>query len=261
MSHLLFLPFFFIIAISAQSKNSTYPNCRPVNCGTVNISYPFWKMDTESTAQFCGYDGFGINCSDTGDQFISQITLGGDSYYVREINYAFGTIFLADYDVSPAATDRNNCPRVRHGINLGTLPLNFSMYSVNLSFHFECNGCPSFATEIPCLDNNGGKSCVHNMSTSTEETADWEEYSCDQEVVTTVYREYINMSPNFYSEYSRILEGGFGMQWRTMDIDDCEKCEESGGRCGRQVTTELLCFCSDGTIGRRDCKGTIVTIL
>ncbi|XP_022025360.2 LEAF RUST 10 DISEASE-RESISTANCE LOCUS RECEPTOR-LIKE PROTEIN KINASE-like 1.2 isoform X1 [Helianthus annuus] len=235
--------------MNAESDNSTYPNCRLDRCGEVNISYPFWKMDSESTSQFCGYEGFGINCSQNGDQNISQIALGGESYYVRGIDYVLRNIFLADYNVFQVTSLSNSCPRVRHNITIGTLPLYFAMYSVNLTFHFDCNGCPSFATEIPCLEGNEGKAC---MVANTSMDSDWGEYSCDHEVVTTVTKEFMDTFPNHSVEFGRVLEKGFGLRWG--QVDGCEKCESSGGQCGRHISTGLICFCSDGTTRRGNCK-------
>ncbi|KAJ0434610.1 putative wall-associated receptor kinase, galacturonan-binding domain-containing protein [Helianthus annuus] len=249
-SFLLLLSFFFI-ALNAESNNSTYPNCPSYRCGDVNISYPFWKMDSESTSQICGYEGFGIKCSDNGERNISDITLGGESYLVRGIDYVLENIFLADYDVSQVTRVPNNCPRVRHNINLGNLPLNFASYSVNLSFHFNCTGFPSFAMGIPCLDENERKACVHIVNASTEET-DWDLYSCTDEVVTTVSKEFVDMFRNLTGNFSNVLERGFGLRWGPMD--DCENCEESGGRCGRHNGTRFICFCSDGTTKRGNCK-------
>ncbi|KAI3818876.1 hypothetical protein L1987_12697 [Smallanthus sonchifolius] len=92
------------------------------------------------------------------------------------------------------------------------------MYNVNLSFHYNCNGFPSFATEMPCLERSEGKSCVHVMNVSTEET-DWDEYSCDHEVVTTVIREHINMFPNLSTQLGEINGRGW-MIARTARIPE-----------------------------------------
>ncbi|KAI3818860.1 hypothetical protein L1987_12681 [Smallanthus sonchifolius] len=256
MSHLLLLLPFFLIPLVAESNNSSYPNCPTRECGDATISYPFWKMDSDTTTQFCGYQGFGIKCSGNGRQNISEITLGGDSYYVQWINHECSSILLADSDVSSVVPGPNNCPRVHHGINLQTLPLNFSILNVNLSFHFNCTGFPSFATEIPCMERSEGKSCVHVMNSSTEET-DWDEYSCTDEVVTPVIGEHINGFPNLSTDFGELLRRGFELEW--WRVDDCDKCEESGGRCGHHNTTGFVCFCSDGTTSKGDCKGTFVS--
>ncbi|KAL4573382.1 hypothetical protein LXL04_020185 [Taraxacum kok-saghyz] len=148
----LIFPFFFFISVAAQSNDSSHPNCRSYRCGNINISYPFWRIGSETTTQFCGYRGFGINCSYHGEHSFPSITLGNDSYFIQRIIYERESIVLIDDVVSKAATVPD-CPRVRNNFSIGTLPFVFPDQNVNLSVHFICNGVPSFAREIPfnCL--------------------------------------------------------------------------------------------------------------
>ncbi|KAL8249139.1 hypothetical protein R6Q59_006007 [Mikania micrantha] len=248
MSRLFILLPFFFIAIPAAAQSYLY--CPPYTCGEVSISYPFWNLGSETTASLCGYQGFGINCSDIDRFDIPQIALGGDSYYVQRIDYDYRTIVLADYDASSVAPGRTNCPRVRHNISLGTLPLEFSESMVNLSFHFNCDGSPSFATSIPCLGTDRGNAYVNVMNVITEE--DWGEYLCSEKVVTTVFPENV-FTANLSMGFGRLLERGFQLQWRRMD--DCDQCKESDGWCGSLNTTGFICFCPDGTTSNSYCKG------
>ncbi|XP_076886656.1 LEAF RUST 10 DISEASE-RESISTANCE LOCUS RECEPTOR-LIKE PROTEIN KINASE-like 1.2 isoform X2 [Bidens hawaiensis] len=255
MSHLLLLFFFFLfISFSSQSNNIAYSsNCLPYMCGSVNISYPFWRADEKSATQYCGYEAFEIKCS---ERNISEITLGGDSYFVREIDHASDTIYLSYNEVPPVAPGpdnaQNSCPRVGHNITLGTLPLEYTMHSVNLTFHFGCNGCPRNTAEIPCFEPDDTRACLEVMNGGTEES-DWDEFLCDQIVVTTVSRLNLENFPDLPKNFGNVLEGGFGLRWGRMD--GCEKCEESNGRCGLLNPRGFTCFCSDGTNRRGDCKG------
>ncbi|KAJ0429890.1 putative wall-associated receptor kinase, galacturonan-binding domain-containing protein [Helianthus annuus] len=251
---LLLLPFFFI-ALPAASNDTTYPNCPSYKCGDVPISYPFWIIDGESTTQFCGYQGFGINCSPI---LIPEIRLGGDSYDVQWIFPESSKISLVDKDVLTVLPGPNpdKCPRVRHRINLESLPLNYTSHNVNLTFHFGCNECPDFATEIRCLER---KSCLQIMNNGTDEE-DWNEFSCTGDVVTTVIRDHINrFLPNLSTTFGDVLRLGFELEWWRMD--DCDKCEESGGRCGHHNTAGFICFCSDGTTNKDHCKGTFISTI
>ncbi|KAK9052897.1 hypothetical protein SSX86_029527 [Deinandra increscens subsp. villosa] len=241
------LPFFFFFSIALpQSTNSSYPNCPSYNCSDITISYPFWRLDRESASQFCGYEGFGINCSAFNGTDLPSINLGGAPYHVQEINYESSIVSLVDYDVSNVIHVPNDCPRVRHGISLGTLPFSFTSSNVNISFHFNCTGYPSFANAIPCLYDNESRASV-NVVDSEMEKFDWSVYSCDEEVVTAVLREAVVVAGSDQGlDYVNGLRRGFELNWRALE--ECRKCEESKGRCGRNYnSSELTCFCSDGT--------------
>ncbi|KAI3732155.1 hypothetical protein L1987_63354 [Smallanthus sonchifolius] len=271
---LLFLPFFIALPVAAESYNSTYLNCPSYKCGEFAISYPFWRMDGEPPAQFCGYEGFGINCSSYCDKIVPEITFGGDTYHVNGINYESKNIIVADsnlfsaypgcFRMSSVINNKNlsfnfsflqsyyyECQVPRHGINLETLPLKFSTLNVNLSFHFNCTGFPSFAIEIPCYEKKESNSYVHIMNASTEET-DWDEYSCAQEVVTPVIGDDLYSLSTFWG-MRYMMTRGFMLEWWRMD--NCDNCEQSDGRCGHHNTTGFMCFCTDGTIRKDDCKG------
>ncbi|MFS8023658.1 putative wall-associated receptor kinase [Helianthus anomalus] len=78
-------------------------------------------------------------------------------------------------------------------------------------------------------------------------------------MVTTVIHEHIDRFPNLSAEIWEVLKLGFELEWRSMD--DCDKCEKSGGRCGHNSATGFICFCFDGTTNKDYCKGTFVSIL
>ncbi|KAI3735857.1 hypothetical protein L6452_15378 [Arctium lappa] len=252
---LLLLPllwfYLFFISIAAQSK-PTQPTCPSYNpCNGLNISYPFWRIDDNQT-QYCGYQGFGINCYTINGEEHPIILFDQASYYVETIIHEFASIILVDYDVSPMVPVGNQCPSVRHNIDLQRLPLDFSSYNVNLTFHFNCTGVPEFASEIPCLDSGGRKSCVNVMSSELQDF-DWGIYSCGEEVLKTVLNANLPDGDRIGTDFGGVLSRGFELRWRSME--DCGKCEESNGRCAyNDITTKFMCFCSDGSTTTVDCK-------
>ncbi|GKA63804.1 kinase-like domain-containing protein [Tanacetum coccineum] len=168
------------------------------------------------------------------------------------------SIILVDYDVSSVSPVQTTCPRVNHGIELETLPLNFTSNNRNLSFHFDCTTVPDFATVIPCLGNEGTKrSCVNIIHPNTPDY-DWGQ-TCDDGVVTTVLNVF--RSPErLGTEFVDALRRGFELNLTTT-TEYCYKCEESDGLCGYSHSTgSFMCFCSDGTSTRGDCKGTAFLI-
>ncbi|KAI3780322.1 hypothetical protein L2E82_10299 [Cichorium intybus] len=251
---LLLFPFFFFISIAAQSNDTNFPGCFSYRCANINISYPFWRMDSETPTQYCGYEGFGINCSNNGEEDVPIAYLGDDSYYVHNISYNPKWIALVDYDVSPVVPSVR-CPRVRHNIDLGDLPFNFLGQNVNLSFHFNCTGVPSFAHEIRCLSTPTNKSFVHSLYEEPP-NVNWTEYSCLEEVETTVF-DVFGSTTTLENGFPGALSKGFELRWGRTE--DCEKCEDSGGRCGyNRNTTEHMCFCSGGKTTTGHCNGTFV---
>jgi hypothetical protein len=187
---------------------------------------------------------------------------GADSYYVWNLTNT--SITLVDYDVFSFTPVQNRCPRVDHGIELERLPLNFTSENVDLSFHFNCTTVPSFARVIPCLNNEGTKSsCVHVVRPDMPYPYfDWENI-CAEEVITTVidvFGNSIERLERLGTEFVDALRRGFELNWTTTS-DDCKKCEESGGLCGYNHSTgSFMCFCSDGTSTKDDCKGTTFLI-
>ncbi|KAI3735867.1 hypothetical protein L6452_15388 [Arctium lappa] len=248
----------FISSIAAQSNTTNYPTCPSHDsCNGLTISYPFWRMHDNQT-QFCGYQGFGINCSTTINRTdLPIIKLGNNSYFVHEIIYRTTSIILVDYDVSPIVIPvPNHCPRVLHNnIDFQSLPFSFTEFNANLSFHINCNGIPDFATKIPCLESDSGrrKSCV-NLVRNEPKDFNWSTYSCDEHVVKTVLNnDNLPDGDRLGREYGGVLSRGFELQWRSLE--DCGKCEESNGWCGHNsITGESMCFCSDGRTTTDHCK-------
>ncbi|KAI3680407.1 hypothetical protein L2E82_50394 [Cichorium intybus] len=101
--------------MAAQSNDSSYPSCLSYNCANITISYPFWRIHGETPTQYCGYEGFGINCSNYGGgPEIPIAYLGNDSYYAHNISYESKSIILVDYDVAPVVPV-DDCPRYNNG--------------------------------------------------------------------------------------------------------------------------------------------------
>ncbi|CAI9299794.1 unnamed protein product [Lactuca saligna] len=185
-----------------------------------------------------------------GQQDIPIINLEYESYYIQNITYGTRSIILQDYDVFTAV----HCPRMNHNITIKSLPFIFSDQNVNLSIHFNCNRVPHFAHEILCLSSRTNKSCVNSVHS---EPADfnWDAYSCDDDVSVTTVLDVFRSINELGIEFIRALRGGFELQW--WEIEDCEMCENSDGRCGyNNDTREFMCFCSSGTSTKGDCKAT-----
>ncbi|XP_035542026.1 LEAF RUST 10 DISEASE-RESISTANCE LOCUS RECEPTOR-LIKE PROTEIN KINASE-like 1.2 isoform X2 [Juglans regia] len=250
---LVFLSLFFTNS-SATDPSSSPTTCRPSQstCGNVTIRYPFWlqgnNSNTTANNSYCGYRGFGLTCSDAGDE-PAVLSLPSDTYYVKDINYTAHTLTLADIDAT-----NQLCPRARHNVTLQTLPLNFSAeYDLNLSFYFNCSKYPPFLPAIACLEHQLMRSFVFVEGTERMEGFElWSEITCEEKVVATVMRSGIEIS-NLTRGFGGAMNNGFVLDWGV--IANCSTCERSSGYCGYNETAgELLCFCNNGSIRRGRCK-------
>lgn len=251
MSQLLYLLFLFssiFINYSGQDP------CPSRECNGVEIKYPFWKMDETTSEQFCGYPGFGLNCSNTNQDPV--LNLPKDSYYVSDINYENFTLNLIDIDVFGAA-----CPRMRHNFSVETLPIYQTDSNLNLTFYFNCSSAPPFSTlptPIECLASRASQ----NQSYVVEATIDlkgfdrWYDY-CEDKVEVAVNKTEIKKNEiGGISDFRDALNEGFLLNWKILT--ECRKCEKSDGLCGYNNTAnEFLCFCEDDTTrtNNRSCKG------
>ncbi|XP_050376685.1 putative RING-H2 finger protein ATL21A [Argentina anserina] len=139
-------------------------------------------MEDSTAYQYCGYPGFGLRCSHSGEPILDLPN--NDSCYVRDINYTPSTITLVDIDLAD-----QECPRAKHNISLGTLPFDYSPLDVNMSFYFNCISFPDplRVPPIPCLgsyDTNSNRSYVFKEGDEPK-GYDWSE-NCEEKVVVTV---------------------------------------------------------------------------
>ncbi|KAM5573407.1 hypothetical protein ABKV19_013111 [Rosa sericea] len=218
-------------------------NCPIYNCGNgPDFHYPFWKIEDSIADQYCGYPGFGLSCSESGEPILSLPN--NDSYYVKDINFIDSTITLVDIDIFD-----QQCPRARHSISVGTLPLDYSPLDVNLSFYFNCTSFPDpVVPPITCLGIWGTK--MSYVITEGEQPADgfdWSE-SCEENVVVTVMKtkELYTIIDALTGAFGGLMNQGFVLNWTTGK--ECASCESGGGLCGYNPTKadEFLCFCKYG---------------
>jgi hypothetical protein len=236
--------FFFINYLGTNSS----PSCPFRSCGNVSIVYPFWlRNETTSDQHYCGYPGFGLTCLNDEE---TVLALPGDHrYYVKAIDYSDYTLTLVDFDARHATNQ--SCPRARHNVTLGELPLKFSLLDLNLSFYFNCTTYPPLVPYIECLGFDARRSYVFVEGNETE-GFDWSE-NCEDKVVVAVTKAEINIG-NLISGFVSEMNDGFVLDWGKAK--DCSTCESSGGLCGYNDTAkEFLCFCIDGSTRSNSCKG------
>ncbi|KAG5572368.1 hypothetical protein H5410_062134 [Solanum commersonii] len=227
----------FIINSSRADNTATFGYCPSSVCDNgLNISYPFWRLDNynSTSPQYCGYRGFGINCSQTDSIFY----IFDDSFNVMKNDYNYSSLTLVDID----ALDNSGCPRVHHNLTLNDdLPLEYSMLDLYLNFYYNCTHSPTsyFVHPLDCLNSSGNKSYY-----AEEEDFDWYRI-CEKKVVVPVTRP--GSGDGLTRGVGAGMREGFLLHW--VNATECVECEASDGRCGyNNSTQESLCFCKDGTI-------------
>ncbi|KAI6683434.1 hypothetical protein NL676_029347 [Syzygium grande] len=240
---LLLLFFFFFFFGSFHGVRSAFSTiCDPVSssfpCGNVTVRYPFWN-DSDAPVH-CGYPGLGLDCPYGSDH--PTLSLPGDAYFVTDINYDDETLTLVDIDVAG-----QRCPRARHNLTLGSLPLGYNSANVNLTFFFNCTAPPAVsipAVPVDCLRSGDNRSYVF-VNRSLEEVASYEgELDCEETVAAAVKRTAVTAA-NSMEEFARAMSEGFVLDWAAAK--ECGACEHSGGRCAFNQNDQLMCFCNDGS--------------
>ncbi|XP_028800182.1 LEAF RUST 10 DISEASE-RESISTANCE LOCUS RECEPTOR-LIKE PROTEIN KINASE-like 2.3 [Neltuma alba] len=243
-----FLPLFSFFIHNASASNSTSSStvCRPYSCADgLQIRYPFWLSHGSPPDQYCGYQEFGLICSDGGYPIFSLPP--GLYYRVAGIDYDNHIIHLIDLD-----TYNRTCPRALHNVPLGNLPLSHSPLNLNLGFHYNCSSYPYNASPIRCLTSGAKQSFVFVMGNESTRDFDWSK-TCEQSVVVTVMKDHVT-SEGLMNEYKEAMNEGFFLNWQTAK--SCEECEASDGICGYSNTRkQSLCFCKDGSVQSNSCSG------
>ncbi|XP_038981736.1 LEAF RUST 10 DISEASE-RESISTANCE LOCUS RECEPTOR-LIKE PROTEIN KINASE-like 2.7 [Phoenix dactylifera] len=267
---LLFLLFLLSLLISTNAYPGNNPPprfCPNSTCGKQDIAYPFWLAPNLSTipSTYCGYPGFVLICQDD----TPILSLGHNNYTVTDIDYHSQTISLADTDVLAAGT----CPRPRHNLTLvdnfflnyttsETSNLNYTSYlsytslDTNLTFFLDCpDGPPDH--RISCLSgSSSNRSYIFADDFSAINGYDLVR-QCQDVVVVPVLHQEANRGnlTGSSSDFGEVLKKGFQLGWSNRTLEECYRCELSGGLCGYQTTNtslSLACFCSNG-VSDRDC--------
>ncbi|XP_069153880.1 LEAF RUST 10 DISEASE-RESISTANCEUS RECEPTOR-LIKE PROTEIN KINASE-like 2.1 isoform X1 [Solanum lycopersicum] len=211
---------------------------KPVNCRYgPRISFPFYIEDVQES--YCGYPGFGLNCSEQG---FPVVRITENEYIVEDIRYQDDTFQLKNSIFNSSV--KNGCVSDIKNVSLDDLPFEFVKES-GIHLLSKCNG--SISEDL--LKHRVGFGC------GGENVNDWflamfdddEGFesalqACKDHVIIPV--ELLgNEGSNRVIDYQVLLRRGFRLSWISSD---CSECTESGGRCGFDVINyQFKCFCTD----------------
>jgi hypothetical protein len=244
------------------------------SCGNVSIRYPFYLSSTTRNITnyntSCGYTDLEIICQDEGPTGTPVIFLGVDEYTILNISYDSNTIILADSDVLVGGS----CPAVGHGVSFNKMWLHNTSSNDNLTFYFNCYSTRSHGVALP-PDLIPYKIGCNLMSPyadgasfvfAPDDHDKAKEHALDQdgrckEVVSVPVRSEVLMARNqsvlVTGGYAEVLRYGFELEWNRATTDQCDLCEQSGGKCAYSQKREFTgCLCSNAKVGHLDCRPT-----
>ncbi|KAH7835661.1 hypothetical protein Vadar_028507 [Vaccinium darrowii] len=225
---------FFITTSSVSSVDRSYESCVPQNCGNQTIRYPFWIKDKQEP--YCGYPGFEINCQNNSYPILQTPQ---NNYTIQEIQYKNQSIRLSNAAVW----------NLNHGCwpPIGNVSLEVDKFIVvtNRSEDlFLLSNCTSSLGEklleyrIRCGEESGNGDRRLAMF-GNDKNLEYGLESCQTRLLVPV-----ELQKGDVRDYLGVLRRGFLVEWKLAP--NCNKCEDSGGRCGIDFATyQFSCFCTD----------------
>ncbi|WVZ08723.1 hypothetical protein V8G54_022069 [Vigna mungo] len=209
---------------SCLSSNHTYSNCANlISCGQIrNIGFPFWGGIRPKE---CGHPLMELICANE----ISYITIKDVKYRISEANPDDHTLKITRQDYSIDLCQPN---QVNTSLNT-QLYVYDSPYN-NLTLSYGCTPSNSLPL-IPCDGVIGQKVYSQIGSPSL--------VSCKISVVVPVPQSLKEIN-SFFQVYEAIKEG-FVVRW-IIGVEECDRCEKSGGKCGFEGSSQQTCYCRDG---------------
>lgn len=239
---ILILTFLFLFN-PPQPKHTaaatTEPPCSDSVCHIKEplIRFPFHIQQTnKDTETSCGYPGFSVSCSETG-QTLLNLPNSAEQFTIHRINYASQQLFV---------NDPNNClPKRLLSLNLTGSPYDAVYYQ-----EFTFFNCSSFNLDyltrrykpIACLSDDGSSSSSSSRYSvfATPSRSAVVQLSSVCDLVGTVK---VPVQSPFYDQVmSSELNEDLRLSWNSPS---CVRCESRGGRCGfgsNDSAVELGCF-------------------
>ncbi|KAI5677439.1 hypothetical protein M9H77_08389 [Catharanthus roseus] len=237
---IFFLDFcvFFLILLFEKSSGSNppYEACISRRCEKgPSIRFPFYIDGLQES--FCGL--FKISCGSSGYPIYR---LSENDYAIKQISYE--SQFFSAYNVAIDNFAENCLSEIRN-----VTPPAPSVGIASESRLHLLSRCGQSLPEqlilkygVNCDAKNGDGVKLAMLENDSELNSAIQQ--CETNVVAPVEL-YGNEGRNGVVDYEGLLRRGFSLRWKSRN---CTICEESGGRCGINTTTNgVRCFCSYGT--------------
>ncbi|CAB4302302.1 unnamed protein product [Prunus armeniaca] len=223
------------VELSLGQDNEQYANCgEDINCGGVGgITYPFWGVNR---ANYCGLPGFEVKCVDNNP----MINMSNINYRILKMNSIASSVTVARQDYWETI-----CPRTYVNTNI-----NFSLFSytsevTNLTFYYGCNtSVPGLTSSSQVCSTNNGNITV-SYATQSPPSDPVANGTCKNGVIVPFFRTAVVALEANRMTIGEAVDGGSELDLE-IDDDRCNRCVESGGKCGLNTTNGgFSCFCHD----------------
>nr|GMC97026.1 LEAF RUST 10 DISEASE-RESISTANCE LOCUS RECEPTOR-LIKE PROTEIN KINASE-like 1.4 isoform X3 [Ipomoea batatas] len=234
---LLHIPVYFC------EDDHRYVACgKAFRCANIeNISYPFWGGDRP---EYCGYPGFELDCNSEDAPVISTQST---KYKVVCIDSSERRITVARQDL-----DRDICLTNPQNSNLDFNLFNYVSDDRNITIFYDCSSFVSKVIPLPTRFNCSSR--AKSFGFYMVEVVDMSlGITCDSHIIARVNQTGARVLASPTGDPREVLRetlaSGFSLQWTAYNAF-CDKCTQSGGRCGsisNQSSTRFACYCADGS--------------
>ncbi|GMH15203.1 hypothetical protein Nepgr_017044 [Nepenthes gracilis] len=231
----LSLLIFFLLPYNSVSSDEGFQACKPLNCGSVTITYPFYILGRQPS--YCGFPGFQLLCQSNSP----ILKVFNENYTVRNIFYNNQSIKI----INSAFVDFN-CNRI------------FSVHNlISDSDDGKFKVASNYTWKVLYLLYDCEKSLYKGL-------VNYENFTClDGGANRTVSAAYGGSDLQKAAAISKCISGAISVPYEAEDgdgiervltreiilnwtADNCNVCNESGGRCGYDQNVSLFqCFCPD----------------
>ncbi|KAI9088063.1 hypothetical protein K1719_030040 [Acacia pycnantha] len=240
-----FFFFFFFLLLSSFPLSHCQPDqefweCQPAICGKLGlIRYPFWSDNNRP--HYCGRPELKLNCpqlKDTDDY--PSIQIGSQTFNVTHIDLENNKMTLMRTDFLYDNCSSQNLSNT----NVSTVfQYDDELYVKNVTLFYNCSsdystGGFKFACQPPrSYDSNSSNYAFYSEYVVNEPQFPDLIKNCKPHIQVPV-----SIEPDV--QLQQALDYGFGVKY---EVDEsCQKCWDSGGRCGSNDASPFICYCRDG---------------
>ncbi|KAK2415301.1 LEAF RUST 10 DISEASE-RESISTANCE LOCUS RECEPTOR-LIKE PROTEIN KINASE 2.4 [Trifolium repens] len=183
----------------------------------------------------CGYPSLNLACI----RNISYITINDVEYQVLEADHNLQTLRITREDYFQEGL----CPTKHVNTTLDTDLFVYGSNYNNLTLFYGCPASitfPSPSGRFPCNSNGYSDDFVYTWLGSNNGS---QAFSCQESMVVPILSSLFDVRN--IAKVQSAIKDGFVVRW-IAGIDDCVKCQISGGFCGYDwISKETTCYCRD----------------